>query len=473
MSINLEDLAQTLTERRWFGGKHRTIESLAIIDQVIAREDDPTFVLALIRIEFEDGGADTYFLPLLGRDGEYIDAFDDVEQMRVVGDLFAHGTSIHGINGVFHFSGAGLNPLDPPGANSVRLLGSEQSNSSLVLDDETIIKFFRRVESGSNPDIELNRMLTAQDSDFVPLHLGDLYYDGKLDEEEVSFDLAIAQRFVADGVDGWGHVLTELRSLYDAIHPEDVKEDIRFLIEERASSLLADIEELGAATAAVHVALSREEEDLSFHPEPIDNSDLKELVVGATQLLRRQIDEGVDELVDLESAICRKLESLLELEDAGAKIRVHGDYHLAQVLWTQRGWKILDFEGEPARALEERNEKQSPMKDAAGMLRSFGYAALSVLFERAEPGTDEWRRLQPWADAWERLARERFLAAYLGKSHEGRFLPQDREDFFSLVHFFEIDKALYEVGYERAHRPEWVRIPLRGIARLIDREGSE
>jgi predicted trehalose synthase len=114
--------------------------------------------------------------------------------------------------------------------------------------------------------------------------------------------------------------------------------------------------------------------------------------------------------------------------------------------------------------------KLSPTKDVAGMLRSFGYAGLSVLFERAEPGTDEWRRLQPWAEMWESLARERFLAAYLGKSHEGRFLPAEREEFFSLVHFFEIDKALYEVGYERAHRPDWVRIPLRGIARLIERE---
>jgi predicted trehalose synthase len=107
------------------------------------------------------------------------------------------------------------------------------------------------------------------------------------------------------------------------------------------------------------------------------------------------------------------------------------------------------------------------------MLRSFGYAALSVLFERAEPGTDEWRRLQPWAETWEQVARERFLSAYLGKSHEGRFLPPDRDELFSLIHFFEIDKALYEVGYERAHRPEWMRIPLRGIARLIEREGIE
>ena len=472
MIINLEDLALSLAERRWFGGKDRTIESLAVIDQVTANEGTPELVLALVRIEYEDGGADVYSLPVLMRNEDQVDALDDVEQLRVLGELLAHGTSLHGINGTFHFSGAGLNPLEPPGGRSIRALGTEQTNSSVVLDDEVIVKLFRRIESGPSPDLELNRILTSQGSDFVPPHLGDLYYEGTLDDEEVYFDLAIAQRFVADGEDGWEHVLGEIRALYDAIHDEDVKEDIRFLTEQRAQTSLDAIEELGAATAAMHVALCREEEDAAFHPEPMDNSDLKELVVGATQLLRRQIEQGVDELVGLESPIGQKLEELLELDDPGAKIRVHGDYHLGQVLWTNRGWKILDFEGEPARPLEERRMKQSPLKDAAGMLRSFGYAALTVLFERAEPGTDEWRRLQPWADAWEQVARERFLSAYLGKSHEGRFLPSDRDEFFSLVHFFEIDKALYEVGYERSHRPEWVRIPLRGIARLIDKEGS-
>ena len=470
MNVNLEDLAQSLTEQRWFGAKHRTIESLAIVDEVVAKEGDPTLVLVLLRIEFEDEGCDVYNLPLLFRDGDHVDAFEDVQHLSELGSLLGRGASLHGTNGTFHFSGAGLNPLEPPGQRSARLLGAEQSNSSVVLDEEVIVKVFRRVENGPNPDLELTRMLTAQGFDAVPAHVGELYYEGELDGEEVLYDLCIAQQFVPDGRDGWEHTLDEIRKLYDAVEPEDVREDIRFLIEDRSKDSLSDIDDLGAATAAMHVALSRDEEDPAFIADPIDDSDLKELVVATTQSLRQQIEAGVDVLADLEPAINQKIELLLALEDPGAKTRVHGDYHLGQVLWTQRGWKILDFEGEPARPLEERREKQSPTKDVAGMLRSFGYAALSVLFERSEPGTDEWRRLQPWAEMWERLARERFLAAYLGKSHEGRFLPAERDAFFSLVHFFEIDKALYEVGYERAHRPDWVRIPLRGIARLIERE---
>jgi maltose alpha-D-glucosyltransferase/alpha-amylase len=130
---------------------------------------------------------------------------------------------------------------------------------------------------------------------------------------------------------------------------------------------------------------------------------------------------------------------------------------------------ILDVEGEPMRSLEERRTKQSPLRDVAGMLRSFSYAATAALFEGGEPDSEEWKRLQPWADSWEALARERFLSSYLRKSHEGKFLAAERETLGVLLDFFEIDKALYELDYELAHRPEWVRIPTTGIARVLER----
>ena len=164
----------------------------------------------------------------------------------------------------------------------------------------------------------------------------------------------------------------------------------------------------------------------------------------------------------------RQIDRIRDVEAAGSKTRIHGDYHLGQVIRGLR-WMILDFEGEPVRTLEERRRKHSPLKDVAGMLRSFSYAATSVLFERAEPDSDGWRGLQPWADTWEALARERFLGSYLRKSHEGRFLAPEREVLAALLDFFEIDKALYELEYELRHRPEWVRIPLAGLARVIER----
>ncbi|MEA2508637.1 MAG: maltose alpha-D-glucosyltransferase / alpha-amylase, partial [Actinomycetota bacterium] len=158
---------------------------------------------------------------------------------------------------------------------------------------------------------------------------------------------------------------------------------------------------------------------------------------------------------------------LVKVTRAGFKTRVHGDYHLGQVLSSTRGWMIIDFEGEPARSLDERREKQSPLRDVAGMLRSLSYAASVSMIERTSFGTDEWNRLQPWADVWEDLARGRFLTAYLRRSHEGKFLPPNRSDLKAMLDAFEIDKALYEIGYERGNRPDWVKIPLHGLARIL------
>jgi maltose alpha-D-glucosyltransferase/alpha-amylase len=130
---------------------------------------------------------------------------------------------------------------------------------------------------------------------------------------------------------------------------------------------------------------------------------------------------------------------------------------------------IIDFEGEPRRTIEERRTKQSPLKDVAGMLRSFSYAATAALFERAEPDSQEWQDLASWGACWEELAREHFLAGYLRTAHEGHFLPADRVHVGVMLDVFEIDKALYELAYERGHRPDWVRIPLRGLHQVLDR----
>jgi maltose alpha-D-glucosyltransferase / alpha-amylase len=206
-----------------------------------------------------------------------------------------------------------------------------------------------------------------------------------------------------------------------------------------------------------------------FHPEPIGPSDLIEWADSARARLGRLL--ATDETLNRErSEIEARISDFTSLhEDLGFKSRIHGDYHLAQVLLGNRGWLIIDFEGEPSRSLNERRARQTALKDAAGMLRSFGYASAVALFERVEKDSDEWNRLKPWADAWEELARDRFLAAYLSKSHEGRFLPSDREILGTMIAFFELDKALYELEYERAHRPHWAWIPRAGIERTMQR----
>jgi maltose alpha-D-glucosyltransferase/alpha-amylase len=187
--------------------------------------------------------------------------------------------------------------------------------------------------------------------------------------------------------------------------------------------------------------------------------------------LKDRVEATLDDasaIGELKGPVRERLEVLSSIEDAGAKIRVHGDLHLGQVMTTPRGWMILDLEGEPLRPLDERRAKRSALKDVAGMLRSFNYVAVAALFARGEPGSERWNELEPWARCWEQLARERFLNGYLTRAHEGRFLPPERDDLGMLLGAFELEKAFYELAYETGHRPHWVRIPLHGIRRILE-----
>jgi trehalose synthase-fused probable maltokinase len=471
VNIDTARLKEILPERRWFGGKGRTLDAVELFDAGIIEDGPPALALAIVTVRFADGGEQLYHLPLLvDEDGAARDAVEEPDRLRIFGELMAHGSSIKGDRGVFQFGSPALNPSEPPGRISGRVLGAEQSNTSIVLDEQLILKVFRKVEIGQNPDLELTRFLTNEGFDSIPSHLGEITYEFEDDGETSNIDLGLAQSFIGDAVDGWQRTLEALSTLYDAIEPEDLAEDRRFLIEQRAGELLESIAALGETTASLHVALSREETDPAFLPETIDAYDLESWATRAMESLQRLLDDGVSELQPIFNEIEERIDGLRRVEKPGLKTRVHGDYHLGQALHTAKGWRILDFEGEPARSLEERREKQSPLRDVAGMLRSFDYAATAALFARTEPGADEWARLEPWAHTWEELARERFLAAYLSLAQvEGRFLPPERSELDLLLDVFELDKALYELGYERSHRPDWVRIPIKGIRHVIER----
>ena len=468
---DLSKLIEDLPGQRWFGHKGRTIESISSLDEAIIEDGPPALVIALARVVFADGGAALYQLQLLvDGDGTPVDALQEPERLRVLGDLMAHGSSIKGASGVFQFGGPGLDPLaPPPGERSIRSMTVEQSNTSLVLDETVIMKLFRQVAVGPNPDLELNRLLTNEGFEHVPPQVGEVVYEGEIDGDEVSIDLGVAQQFVADGVEGWQETRARLSSLYDEVDAEDAAEDRAFLVEERTGEFLRAIEQLGDATASLHVLLSREEIEQNLVPEPIDEHDIVEWADRVSIELERLQRELPEALGPLAQAVEERVNAFRQLSADGLKTRIHGDFHLGQVLLTTRVWMILDFEGEPARPLADRRTKQSPLRDVAGMLRSFSYAGWSALLDRAAPGSSEWTRLEPWADSWEMLARDRFLASYVTRAHEAKFLPESRDDMLTTLDMFEIDKALYEIGYERSHRPDWLPIPLRGLQRAVDR----
>ena len=472
MSLDLSTLIHSLPEQRWFGDKSRPIESAHVVDHAVIQEGDEDLILALARVTFNEGDPSSYTLLLLrNSDGNLRDASSETGRLGIFGELMAHGQPIKGEHGVFHFSGAGLDPSAPPG-HDVRPIGTEQSNTSVVMDESIVLKFFRKVEAGPNPDLEITRLLTNEGFDYIPAQVGEIFYESDpasgTPAEECLYDLGIAQQFAGACRDGWESVLEDVAHLLDEIHPHDTREDIPTLISERAADSLAAIEQLGDATGSLHVLLGREEFGPELLPEEIQAEDLKSWSVGAQQRLER-LAPKVPELADLAERITARVEYITSLAEAGRKIRVHGDFHLGQVLRSARSWLILDFEGEPARRLEERRAKQSPVKDVAGMLRSFSYAGYSALLARSQPDDERWAELETWTLSWETLARERFLIGYLTASHEGRFLPPERASVGALLDFFELDKALYEVDYEVDNRPDWLRIPLQGIRRVIER----
>jgi maltokinase len=321
-------------------------------------------------------------------------------------------------------------------AEVARPAGAEQSNTSLVYDNRLILKLFRRLAEGPNPDVEVVTALAKVGFENTPAPVG-VWEDG-------DYDLAICQHFLAEAAEGWSLALTSLRDFYGA----DCEDPA-----ECGGDFGPEAERLGETTAHMHAALAA-----AFGRSPGDArawADLAETQVarlGPADVDRRAADGFIQQLRDV--------------TDAGAAIRVHGDYHLGQVLRTDAGWYVLDFEGEPARPLAERTAPSSPLKDVAGMLRSFHYAAQVGLMDRAEQNVELYAAR---ADAWEQHNRDAFLAGYLGVDAVKELLPADEGSCAAVLTAFELDKAVYELLYERAHRPDWVSVPQSAITRLLSR----
>ena len=320
--------------------------------------------------------------------------------------------------------------------NSVRAQGGEQSNTSLVLDERYILKVFRQVQPGPNPDVEVTERLGKVGYGGVPVPVA-IWRRNQT-------DLAVVRRYERSRGDGWELATSSLREMFNLRRPpRDCKLDFA-----------ADARLLGENIARLHVALAE-----AFGAETAEGeawaSDM------SAQLARVASDRLPVERIE---AIYGRLRSGVDL---GSAIRIHGDLHLAQVLRLQRNWMVLDFEGEPARPLNERRHKSSPLRDVAGMTRSFQYAAAMALRQLDEPD----RELKVLADAWTVRNVNSFLAGYAEVDDAHRLLPQARASRDALLRVFELDKAVYEVAYELAHRPELVDLPVQALEQLLEGEG--
>ena len=308
----------------------------------------------------------------------------------------------------------------------------------------------------------------------------------------------MAQELLRSQSDGWNHALAELERFYEEVEPRgappadlvpaghlfDVASIVTPpLMRELAGGYVDSAAILGRRTAELHLALAMDTSSEAFAPEPFTRDDLAALGADALgqakrahALLETHLDVvPADVRPTARELVERAMESLraVHAADAGrpaefsaARIRVHGDYHLGQVLWAEFDYYIIDFEGEPERSLEERRRKESPLKDVAGMLRSYGYAAAAALLKYAA-GRADLQRLEEWAALWQRWVSAAFLRGYLGVSGTSTLIPQDPVQRARLLDLFLIDKALYELNYELNNRPDWVRIPLTGLSELL------
>ncbi len=523
----LPDVLQT---KRWFGGKGSELRAVRIVEAVPIPYDSDVVQLLFIHVEFADGSDETYVVPL---------AFACSDQAMQVRKELSHTviaplrvdrngtlnegllydalwnqdfsrTLVHAIGEERRYPGASGELVASPtnaygdilGKNTDLhtsvVVGAEQSNTSVIFGDRVILKLYRRLGEGVNPDLEIGRALMSMNFPHVPPIAGAIEYRSNRSEP---ITLGILHRFVRNEGDAWQQTLRALEDYFAKVvaqhldPPEgaalktlglgsvegQVPQAAHALMEPYADSAQV----LGRRTGELHLTLAQPHDDPNFAPEAFTQAyqqarydSMCRLTERSFGLLRNRfaaltesVQKDARSLLDLQTAVLRRFRAFLDLTPTGLRIRCHGDYHLGQVLCTGRDFMIIDFEGEPARPLSERRMKHSPLVDVAGMLRSFHYAPYAALFGRHAGPQDQAKNtpasLEPWARFWYRWVTADFLESYLSVVSGAPFWPGSGTEVQVLLEAHLMEKALYELGYELSTRPEWVRIPLRGIRQLV------
>jgi len=442
--VDEQALIDYVTQQRWYGSKSRAVMRAQLLDSVVLRTTEPQFALAIVELVYETGAHDTYQLLYALIDGEIsLDGLDEPQLARELVSAMRSGLTLHGAEGIVEFRPvegfAGLGRE----LTEARPVGTEQSNTSIVFDDELILKAFRRLEAGINPELEILRFLTEKGFPNIASLGGWYAYSGG----PISATLGILQEFVRGGIDGWELALDEVGSAPEAF--------------------LARLRRLGEVTGTTHTTLASDPVDPAFAPETPSVESLGLLTATVDEEIEKvfldlpEDDERLAPILGRGEEVREQLRMLTHAGSPGRVIRTHGDYHLGQTLWAEDDWVILDFEGEPARSLTERRRKRSPLRDVAGMLRSFAYAATAAQMLR---GTDV-------PEGWEEQARVQFLAGYF-ETVDPTLLPSGQVAIERLLAVFELEKAVYELRYELDNRPDWVGIPVAGIQRLIEQAAA-
>jgi maltokinase len=451
--LDPETVAAWLEAQRWYASKSRHVTGLEI-EESVAIADGPLLVVNLVQARFASGAHELYQLPFVllasdqvgdrpvvgaTEDWTAVDAVADPELVRELMRQMDAESTLEGANGTFRFQRVELSgqlPLEAP----VRPMGVEQSNSSIVFGDETVLKVFRRLEPGINPELEVLQFLTRREfANIAPLQ-GWYEYEGR----SLLATLGVAQRFFADAVGGWELALDQIAT-----------DPAAFLIE---------LGTLGTVTAQLHNCLASDAADPAFSPDEPSAESMSLLTATIDEDIERVFnrlpdDERVASIAGRGQDVREQIAMRAQTGVGGRAIRTHGDYHLGQTLHRAggNGWVIIDFEGEPARPLFERRQKRSPLRDVAGMLRSLAYATSAAEIMRGIPAPGQF----------EDQARAIFLEHYFA-AIDPALLPSGETAIANMLAIFELEKAIYELQYELDNRPDWLPIPVAGIARLLE-----
>jgi maltose alpha-D-glucosyltransferase/alpha-amylase len=520
-----EVLPQFLSAKRWFGGKGRRIKEVVVRDAVRLPVEADDVQLTFVAVEYTDGDPETYVVPIAFARGEHAGELERSSPQRVVARLVAvrgdaeergvlydaagdRGFGVALLDAVVRrrrlggelgsvqggrtpalkalLEGVDLAAIEP------RFLGVEQSNTSVNYGDRLMLKLFRRVDSGPNPDLEIGQFLTEQVGfKHAPPLGGFLEYR---DATQKPTTLGVVHQYVASEGDAWRYSVDEVERYFERVAirahegiaaPAAAASPLELVDTspgELVTSLVAGYLEsarlLGTRTAELHVALASRPDDPEFAPERFSTLYQRSLYQSmrtlAARVLRqlkdnlRRLPKPTAELAELvlgaEAKLIHEFRAIAGHRLTATRIRIHGDYHLGQVLFTGKDFVIIDFEGEPARPLSERRIKRSPLRDVASMVRSFHYGAYTVFATRvaAEHGARA-----PWARFWYEWVSSAFLRSYLHAAGDAGFLPRARTELETMLHVYLLEKAVYEVGYELNNRPDWTWIPLRALTQLL------
>jgi maltose alpha-D-glucosyltransferase/alpha-amylase len=526
-----ERLISYIQSQRWFGGKARDIKAASFREIVPVSLDSAQASITQVLVEYTEQDPEVYLLPLAFASGERADQICETSPNTVLAkitvrskegektgclydavldrqfckslvEMIARRRHLRGMAGEFVAVPARTMRGQMLGAVSTLEVAStrvDQSNSSIVYSDKLILKLFRRTEPGINPDLEIGYFLTERAGfAHTPPVAGAIEYRTKKGEVAA---VGILQKYVSNEGDAWRHTLDALSQYFDravtrsADELKDLQKAMPFVerlehttIPPFAGDLIGpyfeNVKLLGQRTAELHVALASNTENPDFAPEPFSvlyqrslyqsmrnhSAQSFQLLKKSLTALRGAVLEDALKVLDRQNDVLQRFRALLSRKINASRTRIHGDLHLGQVLYTGKDYIIIDFEGEPTRPLTERRIKRSPVRDVAGMLRSFHYAAYTSLFGHlgsAMVRPEDLAAMEPWARIWNIWISATFLNSYLQHAAPGGFLPASREEVNILLTVYLLEKALYELGYELNHRPDWVRIPLIGILQLL------